>query len=39
MEKVLGDAKPIVSSAVDSKYDIASRPTELSSGRYVDIVD
>ena len=39
LEKVLGDAKPVVSSTVDSKYDIASRPTELSSGGYVDITD
>ena len=39
LEQVLRDAKPIVSSTVDGKYDIASRPTELSSGGYIDITD
>jgi len=39
LEQVLGDAKPVVSSTANGKYDIASRPTELSSGGYVDITD
>jgi len=39
LEQVLSDAKPVVSSTVDAKYDINSRPTELSSGGYVDITD
>jgi hypothetical protein len=39
LEQVLGDAKPVVSSITCSKYDIESRPTELSSGGYVDITD
>lgn len=39
LEQVLSDAKPVVSSTIDNKYDIASRPTELSSGGYVDITD
>ncbi len=39
LEQVLRDAVPVVSSTIDKKYDIASRPTELSSGGYVDITD
>ena len=39
LEQVLSDAKPVVSSTVDAKYGINSRPTELSSGGYVDITD
>lgn len=39
LEQVLNDAKPIVPSTIDAKYDINSRPTELSSGGYVDITD
>lgn len=39
LERVLGDAVPIVPSTNGEKYDINSRPTELSSGGYVDITD
>ena len=39
LEQVLSDAKPVVDSTTNAKYDIASRPTELSSGGYVDITD
>jgi hypothetical protein len=35
LDKILADAKPYVGSA-DAKYDISSRPTELSSGGYAD---
>lgn len=36
LERVLADAKPVVQSTVDAEYDINSRPTELSSGGYID---
>mgnify|MGYP001426840242 CR=1 FL=1 len=36
LEKVLADAKPVVPSTVGAEYDINARPTELSSGGYVD---
>lgn len=36
LETVLADAKPIVPSTVGAEYDINARPTELSSGGYVD---
>ncbi|HOU79518.1 MAG TPA: hypothetical protein PK255_02370 [Candidatus Pacearchaeota archaeon] len=39
LEKVLSDAKPVVPSTVDNRYEISSRPTELSTGGYVDITD
>lgn len=37
LEKVLGDAKPVVSSTVDSKYDIASI-LALLSPKYLNIL-
>lgn len=36
LEKVLADAKPVVKSTVSAEYDIKARPTELSSGGYID---
>ena len=36
LEEILSDAKPIVSSSIETNYDLNSRPTELSSGGYVD---
>lgn len=39
LEQVLNDAKPVVSSTVDAKYDLNSRPSELSSHGYGDITD
>ncbi|PLW80569.1 hypothetical protein C0585_01930 [Candidatus Woesearchaeota archaeon] len=39
LEQILSDAKPLVKSTRNVDYDINSRPTELSSGGYVDITD
>ena len=36
LEIVLADAKPVVRSTVNAEYDIKARPTELSSGGYID---
>lgn len=36
LEKVLSDARPIVPSSVGAEYDLKARPTELSSGGYID---
>jgi len=36
LEKVLADAKPITTSSLGAKYDLYNRPTELSSGGYID---
>lgn len=35
LDKVLADAKPIVPTSEDT-YDLKLRPTELSSGGYID---
>lgn len=36
LERVLSDAKPIVKSSIGKTHDLYMRPTELSSGGYVD---
>ena len=36
LERVLEDAKPVVLSTIGAEYDINARPTELSSGGYID---
>ena len=36
LEIILADAKPVVSSTMNVEYDLKARPTELSSGGYVD---
>jgi len=36
LEKVLADAKPVVLSTIGVEHDIKARPTELSSGGYID---
>lgn len=36
LEKVLADAKPVILSTVGVEYDLNVRPTELSSGGYID---
>ena len=38
LERVLVDAKPVVSSTASVENDINARPTELSSGGYVDYI-
>lgn len=36
LERVLSDVRPLVPSSVGAEYDLKARPTELSSGGYID---